>query len=97
MELWGREDSNCVQVWSKDRLVRAIFVRLDLRGFPKAVVEGVGELTRLCEAWWVGGHEGYRYTFPPNLHGLAAQLVASDAYRFVQDPEAFLRQLEELQ
>jgi hypothetical protein len=89
-EGWGAEDGNRIDVWHDPRGATEVVVRIDLRGVDSewlerllAFARGIGRELWTPDGRVVGG----------SLGELALVLLGSPAWRFVEDPEAFLRRV----
>lgn len=87
---WGYEDGNRIDlVWDDDQLMD-VFVRIDVRQISYDLVEKLLRLARI-NRWvpWVNGQ-----VLRPSLGHILRAIRYSDAFKFVQDPEAFLIALD---
>ena len=95
LSVWGSDDSNRIDVWRERERVRSIFVRVDARKDAEEVVgfcEWLATFARACGDTHLAAINGL--VVPPSGHELGAALRGSAAWRFVDDPAAFLRRLE---
>ncbi len=90
IELWGTEESHCVELIYDEGKVAEVSIRLDLRSFDKRLVTLVRELGTLYDA--VGINE-YSEVFQLEKSNLKAEIEKSKAFRFLKDPRLFLDQL----
>ncbi len=91
LRVWGSEDRDRIDVLLKGDRVIDVFVRIDARAQPS---EYAAALANLAAAWScvIRVAESGK-VLPANAHAIQEALALSSAYRFVQDPEAFLRSL----
>jgi hypothetical protein len=90
IETWGTEDGNRVDVYLVDGIPSDGVVRLDLRNWDEAFTAGV--LALLHEQRF-GLEDPTGRWVEPVLGEVALSARGSPAFRFVEDPEQFLRRL----
>jgi hypothetical protein len=93
LEVWGEEDGHRIDVWPESDGSGEARLRVDMRALDVAwaertldVVHGLGR--ELWTLWTTGGQ---RLSDPGEL---ALALRGSPAWRFVEDPQAFLRRVQ---
>ena len=92
LEQWGYEDGNRIDVvWEGAEIVE-VFVRLDVRALSSVFLVGTLELARK-NRWAFRASNGI--VFRPSMARLLAEIHKSDAFRFIEDPCAFLSELEQ--
>jgi hypothetical protein len=89
-EAWGAEDGNRVEVWHDPRGATEVVIRVDLRELDPAWLEQLLAFARHVrrELWTPDGR-----VFGANLGELTLVLRGSPAWRFVREPEAYLRRV----
>jgi len=90
IELWGTEESDCIELIYESKLLAEFSIRLDLRHFNKKLIHLIEELGNLFDA--VGINEKGE-VFPLKSEYLKTEIQKSQAFRFVKDPHAFLDSL----
>ena len=88
---WGPQDGNRIEAWLDAGRLASLRTRLDLRDpdlqtFVLRLVSLLGRLDAVLET-----HYGTR--LPTSLRALTEAIEGSPAFRFVKDPDAFLRRL----
>jgi hypothetical protein len=87
VETWGREDGNRIDVASEDGRVHSVIVRVDVRRldsrFGAALIDFVRKLGALLVR-----RDGL--IVEPTIAAYAGALRSSNAWRFANDPAAFL-------
>jgi hypothetical protein len=90
LSAWGSEDGNRIDLYLVDGAVAECFARLDVRSFDEDFLEGVLGFARRFDCLLVTP----RLTLiNPTQEALWQELRRSDAWRYVEDPESFLRSL----
>jgi hypothetical protein len=89
--MWGNEEGDRVDVYrNNEGVLRSVLVRLDMRRPRRQFVEAVVGIAAASSC--VGVDEsGSRVE--PTMEAFVAAMGASRAARFVEDPEAFLKNL----
>jgi hypothetical protein len=92
LEIWGEESGNRIDVWpATDRSGGEAILRVDMRAYDHAWATRVfGEVLALGRALWPVWSDGPTIGDPGEL---ALALRGSPAFRFVEDPDAFLRRV----
>lgn len=91
LEQWGHEDGNRVDVMWDSGAIADVFVRVDVRNLSHVFLVKLLELARKND--WLLRTQDER-VFRPSLTRLLSAIHKSDAFRFVEDPRAFLDALE---
>ena len=90
-EAWGEEDANRIDVWHDPRSAAEVRCRIDLRRLDP------DWLAKLCA---FVQHTARHFQTPdgrviePNVGDLSLALRGSPAWRFVADPDAYLRRIK---
>jgi hypothetical protein len=87
---FGEEEGTRVDVTMDDRRIESILMRLDAQSLNSVVVIRLAELGRELDLLFVSENGE---VVPPSPRRLFSALAASNAARFVADPEAFLASL----
>jgi hypothetical protein len=87
---WGQDDGNRVEVTWQSGSVVSIMVRVDMRRYSPVFLIGFLNIARR-HGWVLRTVEGI--VLRPSLTVLAESIRQSDAFRFVDDPQAFLTAL----
>jgi hypothetical protein len=87
LETWGREDGNRVDVWSSGGRVNRAMARVDVRRLDSKFGAALLDFLRTAGAVLVRG-DGL--VVEPTISAYAGALRNSDAWRFANDPAAFL-------
>ena len=87
VEAWGPADSNHVDVWSRDGRVRRVMTRVDVRRLDSRFGAALLEFVRTAGALLIRD-DGL--VVEPIIAAYAGALRSSDAWRFANDPAAFL-------
>jgi hypothetical protein len=91
LKLWGTDDRNRIDLWSNDgTAVAEIDVRIDVRNISQVFLANVLTIARQKD-WLIRTEEGR--VSPPSFSKLLTSIQASSAFRFVEDPKAFLEAL----
>ena len=88
-EAWGEEDGTRIDVWHDPRGATEVVLRIDLRRLDPAWLEGVLGFARYAGRRVQTG-EGRVVS---DLGEFTLVLRGSPAWRFVQDPQAYLRRI----
>jgi hypothetical protein len=88
VQTWGSEDGNRVNVWSEDGRVSAIRARVDVRRLDSKFGAALLQFVRTADAVLVRT-DGL--VVEPTIAAYAAALRNSDAWRFANDPAAYLK------
>lgn len=91
LEQWGHDDGNRIDVMWSDGAIADIFIRVDVRNLSHVFLVNLLDLVR--KNHWLLRTQDER-VFPPSLSKLLSSIGKSDAFRFVEDPRAFLDALE---
>jgi hypothetical protein len=91
IETWGAEDGNRLDVYLFEGAPSDGLLRLDLRNWDQAFTVGVLALLKQQE---FGLEDTSGRWIEPVLGDVALAARGSPAFRFVEDPERFLRRLE---
>ena len=93
LTVYGDLDTTDIQIWKRDKVVESIGVRLDLRQTSEKFLEQLINISKNLNFWLL---------FPelmllekPDLNILITKIRESNAARFVNNPEKFLRQANE--
>ena len=87
LEAWGTEDGNRVEVWSEAGRVTSVRARVDVRRPDAKFAAGLLTFVRAADAALVRA-DGW--VTEPTAGGFGLALRGSAAWRFVQDPRAYL-------
>jgi hypothetical protein len=87
LQSWGVEDGNRVDVWSVAGRVTTVTARVDVRKLDAKFAAMLLQFVRMAGAVLVR-HDGL--VVEPIVGAFAAALRSSDAWRFANDPAAFL-------
>lgn len=93
IETWGDEEGNRVDFLFDNSELADIFVRIDVRNVSFAFVIGLIQLAR--ENDWLFLTQD-RHFLRPFFDELMGAIKRSDSFRFVENPEHFLRTLEKM-
>lgn len=91
IEQWGHEDGNRIDVRRENGTIADIFIRVDVRNLSHVFLVNLLELARRND--WLLRTQDER-VLRPSLTRLMSAIHKSDAFRFVEDPRAFLDALE---
>lgn len=91
LEQWGHEDGNRIDVMWDNGAITDIFIRVDVRNLSHVFLVNLLELVRKND--WLLRSQDER-VFRPSLTKLLTAIHKSHAFRFVEDPRAFLEELE---
>ena len=92
LQRWGKEDGNCVDVWSVRGRVARISARVDVRRLDAKFGAMLLHFVRIADAVLVR-RDGL--VVAPDVGAFAAGLRSSDAWRFANDPAEFLASQED--
>lgn len=92
IEQWGYEDGNRIDVVWDGEAITDFFIRLDVRDLSRVFLVNLMEFLRR-ENWLLRTQD--EQVFRPSLTRLLSAIHKSDVFRFVQDPLAFLKALED--
>lgn len=87
LETWGEKEGNRVDVWSNGGRVARIIVRVDVRRLDARFGAAILGLVRAANAVMIRG-DGL--VLEPTIAAFAGALRGSAAWRFANDPAAFL-------
>ena len=90
IEQWGTEDGHRIDVSHEDDGTVEVFARFDMRAPDPALWE---RFLQFVQAEGLLMRDGFGRSVAPVLGEFALALRGSPAFRFVEDPEAFLRRL----
>ncbi|WP_433936319.1 hypothetical protein AB3662_16665 [Sorangium cellulosum] len=92
VEIWGDESSTCLKMIQElGRIVEVIF-RIDLRNIQKADLVQLLDSFRRAHVVLIDENER---RCEPTLSAVRGAMMASTAWRYLQDPRAFLASLSE--
>ncbi len=91
LETWGVEDGHRIDIWHRNGEPQEGNMRLDLRSPDPALFDRILS--------WVRGngvelHDEAGRTVEPNIGELSLALRGSKAFRFVENPDMYLRRLK---
>jgi hypothetical protein len=92
LEMWGEEDGNRIDVWPAPRADGGdALLRIDMRSYdPAWAARALTTIRDLGRDLWPAWHDAAPVRDPEELELV---LRGSPAFRFVEDPEAFLRRV----
>ena len=89
---WGIEDGNRIEVWrDEEGDISSIFVRIDLRGPAREFVDHLVNLAVRLDCWFLFAET--LELAAPSRQRLTDAILASSAFRFVENPRVFLDEL----
>jgi hypothetical protein len=91
-KVWGSDESSDIQVWYENGRIESIDVRLDLREDISSLLSKVVELAKRLKCYLF--IPGAKSIIEPNVFELKKAANESNAAKFVEDPEGFLRNVE---
>lgn len=91
LKRWGEEDGNRIDVLMGFGKVESIFVRIDVRVIAYGFLMGLIDIASK-NGWLFLTQDGF--LLPASMTRLLSAIQKSDSFRFVSDPEAFLRMLQ---
>jgi hypothetical protein len=89
---WGAEDGTRIDVHATADRIDGIFVRIDARAVNRALLEGISALAEYCRGTFLTP-DGLEVR--PSADALEDAIVQSRAGRFVANPDAYLRSIQE--
>jgi hypothetical protein len=87
-QTWGREDGNRVDVWSENGRVARVTARVDVRRLDSRFGAMLLQFARVADAVLIRS-DGL--IVEPLVGAFGAALRSSDAWRFANDPAAFIK------
>ena len=87
LSLWGEEAFSDVQVWRDGDAIESIKIRLDLRTLSMPLIDNLCRLA-IAQDWSFATPSGE--VLPATRAAIVRAAMASDAQRFISDPERFL-------
>lgn len=91
IEAWGEEDGNRVEIYVEDGRPVEGSIRVDCRHNSESFVIGVITMIR---DWGFMLESEQGLGIEPEIDTFARALEGSRAFRFIRDPEAYLRRLQ---
>jgi hypothetical protein len=89
MRTWGTEDGDRIDIWFENERVSDVLVRIDVRRVSMDFLHQILDVVERNDL--VIQTEGGAVV--PDVGGLLEGIKASDAFRFVQNPGAFMEEL----
>ena len=89
--MFGDEQGSDFEVWYSEKDVDSIYFRWDLRSPDLEVLNQIVTLARRLGAYIVSGDRAT--VVEPDFQAVLSDIRHSSAYRFCQDPQAFLTEL----
>ncbi|MFN3231841.1 MAG: hypothetical protein ACE363_06730 [Alphaproteobacteria bacterium] len=92
LQIWGSDDGSRIDISYRADRIESVFIRFDLRQPSLKLMMSIVDLARLHE-WLILTNEGY--LLKPSIKSLLSRIRQSPSFRFVEDPEQFLRALSD--
>jgi hypothetical protein len=90
IERWGQEQGTRIDLFVENEDIAEVFVRLDVRDLPQVLLINLMQIAKR-HGLLVMLPDGS--LFEPSVSRVLAEIRASNAFRFVQDPQKFLEVL----
>lgn len=90
LRMWGEEDGNRMDIFNDVGYMDSIFVRVDVRTHNDQFLEGIIKFADYIDAVIVTEEDR---VIEPRLNALVIQILESNAYRFVKDPQEFFESI----
>lgn len=87
LEVWGEEQGNRIDVWTDSGSVAELIIRVDVR---KDVRPFLAQVVRLAQWYRLVVLTEDHQIQAPSVEQLLLNVLRSDAFAFVEDPDAFL-------
>jgi hypothetical protein len=92
IKLFGDIEQSCVELFYDGAILIEASIRIDLRDFSLELLEAVVDFIRANEAM-ILTNDGFIVS--PNIKDLMKEIINSQAYAFMKNPERFLAGLDE--
>jgi hypothetical protein len=86
LERWGYEDGNRIEIMKDGNAISSILVRIDVRTISLVFIKKITDIAQQYK-WLIRISDGR--VLQPSSKRLLSAIHASDAYRFVEDPQSF--------